>query len=1073
MTQPPTDGIPGDLVRALAGHYVVERTLGVGGMGSVYLGRDITLDRPVAIKVIAPELTTSAVIRERFLKEARTVARLRHPNIVAVYTAGDADGLLYFVMEYASGESLRAVLDRDGRYDDWRAVLALRDLACALAYAHEHGIVHRDVKPDNILIDHDGNRVLLTDFGVARALTERDAQLTGTGFVLGSPRYMSPEQASGDRELDGRSDVYSLGLIGYEMFAGAPAVGGTGAQAILAKQLLDTPAPLETKSERVPPLLAAAITHALAKDPAQRPTAAEFAATLEDIVALGPERARTALVAPHAKPGAIRAKRPPRRRRMILAAAVAIALIGSLGAIILSRSGVPNGVNPRRSYFVAPFEVQGADPQLAWLREGSVSMLTLHFSQWSDLNVVDYERSLDLIRDAKLEGAARIGLEDARRIARSAGVWTVVMGQVSGVGDSVVVVARLYDVASGNKVNQAQRSAARAADPRPLYDALARDLLDLVGAPSPTQSIASTTTSSVEAYRAYLEGVRALDAWQLARADSLFEVATRADTTFALAYYKRALTQGWRGGVDTTQLALMQHAADYARRLPARERDLIAAYGDLVKALHADQSQIIGGQTDELFASAQHRYDVVAARYPDDAEAWYGLGDAYYHQRPANARVHAHNWSTALRAFGRTLTLDSTFHLAYSHKIDVYRQAANPGGFVLLDGDSLLLVDSDSARRSLGTARIDSARQRARMLAVADARAWVASDAVPQSYLALITAYGNAGNLDSAALAVEEAMRRTTARAAVFPFVLAAAQVAKDPIRAQRTLHDALDSTSAEDLRDRDISDRFWLVLNAGDAATGTGDVAALHRLQNLAAAAQPEMRAKVSGQLAARVWGLAAELAMGVPPARLRPSVDSAIRVVNRLDGTAGEQARYLGIALPYTAYLATNDRTYAETARKWWSPKFSTPPAELDALLALDRGDTTAALAATKAFPSADSIRAAGGFVNGMRWFARGEAFQRLGDRKRALNYYETLDPARLTHNSALDAGVPLAARALLIRAHLYEALGDRAHAEESYARFIELWKGADPMLQGQVSEARDGLARVRGEMPPAPAM
>ena len=186
-------------------------------MGTVYLARDRTLDRLVAIKVVSPELTTSSVIRDRFLQEARTVARLRHPNIVDVHSAGQAGGLLYFVMEYVPGESLRDRIDRGHRVDGHQALTILRDLARALAYAHERGIVHRDVKPDNILLDRESGCSMLTDFGVARALSTGDERLTRTGFVLGSPRYMSPEQAAGDRELAGKSDVYSLALVGYEI----------------------------------------------------------------------------------------------------------------------------------------------------------------------------------------------------------------------------------------------------------------------------------------------------------------------------------------------------------------------------------------------------------------------------------------------------------------------------------------------------------------------------------------------------------------------------------------------------------------------------------------------------------------------------------------------------------------------------------------------------------------------------------------------------------------------------------------------------------------------------------------
>ena len=262
---PPAEDHAGDhtlaaLRRALGGTHDVERLLGAGGMGSVYLGHDRALDRAVAIKVIAPELAATAALRERFLREARTVARLRHPNIVAVYSAGETEGVLYFVMEYVPGESLRDRLDRAGRYDDASAVAALRDLARALAYAHGQGIIHRDVKPENVLLDAETGRAMLMDFGVAGAMRQgSDERMTGTGFVVGSPRYMSPEQAAGERDLDGRSDLYSLGLVGYEMLAGEPAVAGGSAASIIMRQITERPAPLTTRNDHVPPAVAAIV----------------------------------------------------------------------------------------------------------------------------------------------------------------------------------------------------------------------------------------------------------------------------------------------------------------------------------------------------------------------------------------------------------------------------------------------------------------------------------------------------------------------------------------------------------------------------------------------------------------------------------------------------------------------------------------------------------------------------------------------------------------------------------------------------------------------------------------------
>src|SRR5688572_24907422 len=205
-----------DAVRAaVAGQYTVDRLLGQGGMGAVYLGRDRTLDRAVAIKVIKPDVAASDMIRDRFLQEARSVAKLRHPNIVSVYSAGESGGLLWFAMELVEGQSLRELIETEGRLPHAQVERIVSEIALALDHAHTHGLVHRDVKPDNILIEKSTGRALLTDFGVARAeQAGAEHGLTQTGVIIGSPRYMSPEQISGDGNIDGRADIYALSLVG-------------------------------------------------------------------------------------------------------------------------------------------------------------------------------------------------------------------------------------------------------------------------------------------------------------------------------------------------------------------------------------------------------------------------------------------------------------------------------------------------------------------------------------------------------------------------------------------------------------------------------------------------------------------------------------------------------------------------------------------------------------------------------------------------------------------------------------------------------------------------------------------
>ncbi|HZI22033.1 MAG TPA: protein kinase, partial [Gemmatimonadales bacterium] len=263
----------------LADRYRVERELAHGRTAAVFLGRDVKHDRPVAIKVLDPELA-AAVGAERFLREIQLAARLRHPHIVALHDSGETDSLLYFVMPYVAGESLRARLDREPQLPIPDAVRIMGDVAQALGYAHGLGVVHRDIKPENILLEN--GHALVADFGIARAITAAGSErLTETGLALGTPAYMSPEQGTEDGEVDGRSDLYALGCVGYEMLAGAPPFTGPTAQAILARHAVDPVAPIRTVRDTVPRGVEQAVLRALAKVPADRyPSATEFAEAL-------------------------------------------------------------------------------------------------------------------------------------------------------------------------------------------------------------------------------------------------------------------------------------------------------------------------------------------------------------------------------------------------------------------------------------------------------------------------------------------------------------------------------------------------------------------------------------------------------------------------------------------------------------------------------------------------------------------------------------------------------------------------------------------------------------------------
>src|SRR3954452_11779841 len=283
LTLPPSRRVPDPLAsaaddelrahveRALAAHYELDCEIGRGGMGIVYRAKDRRLKRQVAIKLLPPELAFRSEIKSRFLREAETAAQLSHPNIVPIYTVDEQEGLVFFVMAYISGDNLAKRLHERGvlTVDESRKVL--REVADALAYAHDRNVVHRDIKPDNILLDAASGRPMVTDFGIARAMdSEGDSRLTATGMAIGTPAYMSPEQAAGEREIDGRSDLYSLGILGYQMLTGEPPFVAGSTPAMLVKHISERPIPVQQRRADMPDDLARSVMLLLEKDPANR-----------------------------------------------------------------------------------------------------------------------------------------------------------------------------------------------------------------------------------------------------------------------------------------------------------------------------------------------------------------------------------------------------------------------------------------------------------------------------------------------------------------------------------------------------------------------------------------------------------------------------------------------------------------------------------------------------------------------------------------------------------------------------------------------------------------------------------
>jgi eukaryotic-like serine/threonine-protein kinase len=345
--------IPSELADALHSRYVLGHQLGRGGMATVYLARDLKYDRPVALKILHPELAAT-LGPKRFLREIQLAARLQHPHVLTVFDSGESGNHLWFTMPYVEGGSLRDRLRRDGFLRLPDALRIAREAGEALHYAHEHGVVHRDVKPENILMTKDGN-TLVADFGIARTLTAEAPQLTATGIVVGTPSYMSPEQARGEEAVDGRSDVYSLGCVLYEMLTGGPPFTGATAPAVIAKHLAQHPPPLVVTSGAVPPNISAAITRALAKNPADRfPSAAHF------VAAIGPSAEK------------VRRRSPARAAVLGLGALTILALAVLIGRAVGERRAAGGSVTPGRERKLSQVTAAGGvEESPVWSPDGT------------------------------------------------------------------------------------------------------------------------------------------------------------------------------------------------------------------------------------------------------------------------------------------------------------------------------------------------------------------------------------------------------------------------------------------------------------------------------------------------------------------------------------------------------------------------------------------------------------------------------------------------------------------------------------------------------------------------------
>ncbi len=1030
------------LLQAALGHqYRIERELGRGGMGLVYLARDLTLDRLVAVKVVHPDLSTNQIVSARFLAEARTIAKIRHPNIVSVHSAGEVNGQLYYVMDYFDGETLRQRLVREKRLRPEVAIRIGSDIANALDAASQAGVVHRDLKPENILIEGPGDEphAMLADFGIARLVEQGDGH-TGPGAVMGTPTYMSPEQAAGEH-LDGRSDLYSLGIVCYEMVAGSPPFTGSP-RAVISKQILDPPTPLESIQTNLPPGLGPAIMRALAKTPDERwPTGKSF---------------RQALAGEHPTP--IPATAPATRSvaRRIAPWLVGVAVLAGAALGLLNRSdGPPPGVDPRRSILVLPFENLREAQPFAWLRNGSVNMLSLALSQWRDLTIVDPARVHDLLRDADATDEGTIGLSLARELAREGRVWTVILGDFALVADSIHLVARPYDVRSGRALAPVRVDGLAAADVRPLFDELAAKLLDLTGAPKASwASLTSVTTESLEAYRAYLRGVDALDNWRLAEASEELKTSVRLDSMFSLANYKMAIARGWMSPADTTSIAAIRRASRTADRLPNRDRQLIQGYqtfvaGDYLRGL------AIYGQLLQQDSS--------------DIDAWYGVADAAFHAgygtQPKVALL-----SQSLKGFRRLIGLDSTYGLAYEHVGALLNDASAAGGWLRLVGsDSLAVLENKS---TIDSAALNNDRRRAVGQAIELAQTWTRLQPnTARAHYHLYKAYLASGR-------TAEAQRTLGQLRTLFPdsvqaffnLLEARAQfVAKDIRGAAQTVRQAMPRVRPHVFGELDFAPEPLLDAMTGIGALGYfGDLqgaTSLIRLGRELRHNRPEDRDSAEKEREDDLWEIARLGALygaaGTRTDRLRAVWNRGLELMK----TARSEKRMADVASIAPAAIGlllgpTADRTALSELDRLTD---RSSPVVLRALIAARAGDAAAARSLLASLGSEASRTGSWGWDGDARPIIADTYFE-LGDYSKVIDVLKDFGPPSFS-SRGFDSRWVLLPRVRLLRGQAFERTGQMAAAAGEYRAVIEQWADADTELLTVVQRARQRLAAVTG--------
>jgi len=617
----------------LGNRYEIISMLGQGGMGAVYKATDREVERAVALKVIRPELAIHPEILQRFKQELILARQVTHRNVIRIFDLGDADGIKFITMEFIDGQDLRALVTEKGKLPPAETVRIFEQVCLALEAAHREGVVHRDLKPPNIMIDKQG-KVAVMDFGIARSVDV--GGMTQTGMLVGTPEYMSPEQVMGEH-VDVRSDLFTLGVILYEMLTGSMPYKADTVQAAMFKRTRERPKPPIEIDRTVPPFLSAVAAKCLEMDPNLRyQTAREIITDLESWRG-GATQGPTVAI-----PKTVIAPAPTSRKWIAVASAGAILILAGTGLVafrdrIFSKSADTTVAGPEVSLAILPFRNASGDPALDWLGSNLAETLSTDVGQSSHLRMVSSERVVQILHDLKISADTTLDTPTIKHVAEFSNADTVVWGQYAKFGDKIKIDATIEDT-QGSRPSKVVTETSDEKDVLNSIDHLAADIRqNLTLSASVVKELQSQSfkpsTTSLPALHDYNDGLQLARQGNALGSVDKFLSSTRQDPQFALAYAELSKAYA-KLGQDSEAEQASQKAVDLSQSLPAQEKYRIQATHDRIQ---------------KDYPKAIEAYESLAKAAPDDADVLFDLANMY---------ESSGDYDKALKDDARVLTLD-------------------------------------------------------------------------------------------------------------------------------------------------------------------------------------------------------------------------------------------------------------------------------------------------------------------------------------------------------------------------------------------------------------------------------